>query len=58
MKTKTTKDPVQIGTIQRYVLIGAVASFAAGYVLLKRFPVAESEQEEAEEVVTAVPGLA
>lgn len=40
------------------VLIGTVASFAAGYVLLKRFPVAESEAEEAEEVVTAVPGLA
>ena len=26
------------------VLIGAVASFAAGYVLLKRFPVAEEEE--------------
>ena len=40
------------------VLIGTVASFAAGYVLLKRFPVAESEAEETEEVVTTVPGLA
>jgi len=40
------------------VLIGTVASFAAGYVLLKRFPVAESESEEAEEVVSTVPGLA
>lgn len=40
------------------VLIGTVASFAAGYVLLKRFPVAESETEETEEVVTTVPGLA
>jgi PTS system mannitol-specific IIC component len=39
------------------VLIGTVASWAAGYVLLKRFPVKETAEEE-EEVVTAVPGLA
>ena len=38
-------------------LVLAVAFFAAGYVILKRFPVAEAEQEEGEEVVTTVPGL-
>lgn len=38
------------------VLIGAAASLAAGYVLLKRFPVRETA-EETEEVVTTVPGL-
>jgi PTS system mannitol-specific IIC component len=39
------------------VLIGAVASFAAGYLVLKRFPVAEAAEEETEEVVSTVPGL-
>jgi PTS system mannitol-specific IIC component len=38
------------------VLIGAVASFAAGWVLLKRFPVTEQEAE-AEEAAVSVPGL-
>jgi PTS system mannitol-specific IIC component len=38
------------------VLIGAVASFAAGWVILKRFPVAEQEAE-AEGAAVAVPGL-
>lgn len=40
------------------VLIGAVASFAVGFILLKRFPVAElGEQEENEEQLATVPGL-
>jgi mannitol PTS system EIICBA or EIICB component len=38
------------------VLIGAVASFGVGYVLLKRFPVKEVEVAPEEEAV-AVPGL-
>jgi PTS system mannitol-specific IIC component len=38
------------------VLIGAVASFAVGYVLLKRFPVKEVEVAAEEEAVS-VPGL-
>jgi mannitol PTS system EIICBA or EIICB component len=40
------------------VLIGAVASGLVGYVLLKRFPVAEIEEQEAEqEELATVPGL-
>ena len=39
------------------VLIGAVASFAVGYLLLKRFPVKEAEGE-VEEKMASVPGLA
>jgi PTS system mannitol-specific IIC component len=38
------------------VAIGAVASFAVGFLLLKRFPVAEEEAEEEEHLQT-VPGL-
>jgi mannitol PTS system EIICBA or EIICB component len=38
------------------VLIGTVASLAAGWVLLKRFPVAEEEVEQ-EEAAVSVPGL-
>ncbi len=38
------------------ILIGAVASFAVGFVLLKRFPVAE-EKEQTEEARVALPGL-
>jgi len=40
------------------VLIGTVASGFVGYVLLKRFPVAElGEQEEEQEHLATVPGL-
>jgi PTS system mannitol-specific IIC component len=39
------------------VAIGAVASLAAGYFLLKRFPVKEEAPEE-EEKIASVPGLA
>jgi len=40
------------------ILIGCVASFAVGFVLLKRFPVAEiGEQEEEQEQLATVPGL-
>jgi PTS system mannitol-specific IIC component len=38
------------------VLIGAVASFAVGWLLLKRYPVMEREAE-AEESLVSVPGL-
>ncbi len=38
------------------VLLGTIASFAVGYVLLKRFPVKEIEEQEEEELDT-VPGL-
>ena len=38
------------------VLIGAVASWGVGYVLLKRFPVKE-EEAEIEEHAVSVPGL-
>jgi PTS system mannitol-specific IIC component len=38
------------------VLIGALASWGVGYVLLKRFPVKE-EEAEAEEHAVSVPGL-
>jgi PTS system mannitol-specific IIC component len=38
------------------VLIGAVASWAVGYILLKRFPVKEVEADTEEKVVS-VPGL-
>ncbi len=41
------------------VLIGAVASSVVGYVLLKLYPVADmGEQEEEEEQLASVPGLA
>jgi len=41
------------------VLIGTVATFVAGFFLLKRFPVAEmGEQEEEQEELASVPGLA
>jgi len=40
------------------ILIGCVASFAVGFVLLKRFPVPElGEQEEEQEQLATVPGL-
>jgi PTS system mannitol-specific IIC component len=39
------------------ILIGAVASFAVGWALLKRFPVAEAEEEEGEEARVNLPGL-
>jgi PTS system mannitol-specific IIC component len=39
------------------ILIGAVASFAVGWVLLKRFPVAETKEEEGEEARVSLPGL-
>lgn len=39
------------------ILIGAVASFLVGFVLLKRFPVAEKEEEEGEEARVALPGM-
>jgi PTS system mannitol-specific IIC component len=38
------------------VLIGAVASFVAGYFLLKAFPVKETEEEKEEEM-QSLPGL-
>jgi hypothetical protein len=41
------------------VLIGTVATGLVGFFLLKRFPVAEmGEQEEEEEQLASVPGLA
>ncbi len=39
------------------VLIGAVASFFAGWLLLKRFPVKEVTEELEEEELESVPGL-
>ena len=39
------------------VLIGCLAAWGVGYVLLKRFPVKE-EEEEVEEHIASVPGLA
>ena len=47
------------GLVLTGVLIGAVASGLVGVVLLKAFPVAEiGEQEEEEEQLASVPGLA
>jgi len=39
------------------IFIGAVASFAVGYLLLKRFPVKEEEMDT-EDAAVALPGLA